>query len=81
MFAEVVWKQIEKKQLRGVNAVNSAQITKLGETMTDETLGRALFELAAAARAQGLDPEGALRRITNEVMQDVENHPQASTNS
>ncbi|MBM3865859.1 MAG: MazG family protein, partial [Verrucomicrobia bacterium] len=37
-----------------------------------EQLGRQLFELVAAARARGLDPEGALRRHTAGVMQAVE---------
>ena len=72
MFAEAVWKQIEKKQLPAADAVDVARVRALGPTLTDETLGRKLFELAAAARAGGFDPEGALRRHTDRVMQAVE---------
>ena len=67
MFAEAVWKQIEKKQLPAEGAVDVAQVRALGPRLTDELLGRMLFELAAAARAQGLDPEGALRRHAESV--------------
>jgi len=31
-----------------------------------------LFEITAAARARGLDPEGALRKETDRVIRDVE---------
>jgi XTP/dITP diphosphohydrolase/tetrapyrrole methylase family protein/MazG family protein len=44
----------------------------LGSRLDDESLGRALFEIAAAARARGLDPEGALRRYSEGVMRAVE---------
>jgi XTP/dITP diphosphohydrolase/tetrapyrrole methylase family protein/MazG family protein len=44
----------------------------LSESLDAETLGRALFELAAAARAKGLDPEGAVRLHATRVMRDVE---------
>ena len=36
------------------------------------TLGEQLFALAAAARERGLDPEGALRRRSDRVMQEVD---------
>ena len=72
MFAEAVWKQIEKKNLPAAGAVDTAQVAALGRELDEAELGRRLFELAAAARAQGLDPEGALRRHATQVMRDVE---------
>lgn len=72
MFAEAVWKQIEKKKLPAGGSVNEAAIRMLGSELNDEELGRRLFELAAAARAKGLDPEGALRLHATQVMRDVE---------
>lgn len=72
MFAEAVWKQIEKKKLPAAGIVDAAAIRSLGTELTEETLGRRLFELAAAARAKGLDPEGALRLEATRVMQAVE---------
>ena len=50
---------------------------QLGAELNDESLGLRLFELAAAARAQGLDPEGALRRHANRVMCRVEENARA----
>jgi XTP/dITP diphosphohydrolase/tetrapyrrole methylase family protein/MazG family protein len=40
--------------------------------LDEAMLGRMLFELAAAARVKGLDPEGALRLHATMVMSDVE---------
>jgi XTP/dITP diphosphohydrolase/tetrapyrrole methylase family protein/MazG family protein len=71
MFAEAVWKQIEKKQLPAAGVVDTGRVAELGRELDDAALGRRLFELAAAARAKGLDPEGALRRHAAGVMRDV----------
>ena len=72
MFAEAIWKQIEKKSLPSEGIVDAAQIQALGRHLDEATLGRMLFEIAAAARAKGLDPEGALRLHATRVMRDVE---------
>ena len=72
MLAEAVWKQIEKKSLPAEGAADVAKIQALGAALDDETLGKALFELCAAARTKGLDPEGALRRESDRVMRMVE---------
>jgi MazG family protein len=72
MFAEAIWKQIEKNQLPADGVVDVAQVKALGAQLDEAKLGRMLFELTAAAREKGLDPEGALRLHTRRVMQDVE---------
>jgi len=72
MFAEAVWKQIGKKKLPAGGAVDTAGVWALGAGLSAEELGRRLFELAAAARVNGLDPEGALRLHATKVMRDVE---------
>jgi XTP/dITP diphosphohydrolase/tetrapyrrole methylase family protein/MazG family protein len=72
MFAEAVWKQIEKKQLPAEGIVDVAQVRALGRQLDPESLGRMLFELTAAAREKGLDPEGALRLHATNVMREVE---------
>ena len=72
MFAETVWKQIEKKNLPADGIVDVAQVKALGAQLDDAMLGKMLFELTAAARAKGLDPEGALRLHATQVMRDVE---------
>ena len=72
MFAEAVWKQIEKKHLPADGIVDVAQVQALGRQLDEATLGRMLFELTAAARTKGLDPEGALRMHATKVMHEVE---------
>lgn len=78
MLAEAVWKQIEKKSLPAEGAADSERIRALGAELDDARLGRALFELCAAAREKGLDPEGALRRESDRVMRTVEARAKAS---
>jgi XTP/dITP diphosphohydrolase/tetrapyrrole methylase family protein/MazG family protein len=72
MYAEAVWKQIEKKKLDAAGRVDGGEIRRLGADLTEETLGRRLFELAAAAHDKGLDPEGALRQETSRVVRETE---------
>ena len=74
MFAEAVWKQIEKKALPLPEAivVDVAQVKALGARLTEAELGKMLFEVTAAARAKGLDPEAALRLHATKVMRAVE---------
>jgi XTP/dITP diphosphohydrolase/tetrapyrrole methylase family protein/MazG family protein len=72
MLAETVWKQIEKKKLPVPATIDVTRVKALGAELTDEKLGKLLFEIAAACRAQGLDPEGALRRYAGAVVKDVE---------
>jgi XTP/dITP diphosphohydrolase/tetrapyrrole methylase family protein/MazG family protein len=72
MYAEAVWKQVEKKQLQVASRVDDGRIRQLAADLTEETLGRRLFELAAAAKARGLDPEAALRHETSRIVQAAE---------
>ena len=72
MFAETVWKQIEKKSLPADGVVDTAQVKALGAQLDEAMLGKILFEITAAARVKGLDPEGALRLHATQVMRDVE---------
>ena len=74
MFAEAVWKQIEKKALPvpEESVVDVAQVKALGSRLTEAELGKMLFEVTAAARSKGLDPEGALRVHATKVMRAVE---------
>lgn len=78
MFAEAIWKQIEKKRLPVGEVVDTAQVQAVGRQLTEESLGRMLFELTAAARLKGLDPEGSLRLHAAKVMRAVEQNVTAS---
>ncbi|MBI5382670.1 MAG: MazG family protein [Opitutae bacterium] len=78
MYAEAIWKQIEKKKLPADGLVDRARIAQLAAELDDAALGRMLFEIAAACRAKELDPEGALRREVLRVKSEVEQRVAAS---
>lgn len=72
MFAEAIWKQVEKKQLPAHGIVDTAAVAALSSDLDAATLGRRLFELTAAAKQRGLDPEAALRLHATSVMHAIE---------
>jgi len=61
-YAYNVYKQIDKKQLPVEGEFALAAVDELADGLTEADAGRALFELAAACRKAGIDPETALRR-------------------
>jgi len=72
MFAEEVAKRIEQQQLPADGAVDAVRIGHLASGLTAAAAGRQLYELVAACRQRGLDPESALRQECDRVMHDVE---------
>lgn len=72
MFAEDVAKRIEKQKLPADGVVDVAAMAQRADGLTPEAVGRELFEIAAACRARGIDPEMALRRECDRVMREVE---------
>lgn len=62
--ARDVWKAVKKKNLDAGTAADCAKIDALAAALTEESAGTALFEIAAACRQAGIDPESALRRKT-----------------
>ncbi len=72
LTAREVWKQIRKKQLDAGSAVDVAQVDAAAHGLTEEAAGRRLFELVAACRDAGIDPDSALRRRTARVVAEAE---------
>ena len=72
LFAEEVAKRITKNNLPASGALNEARTARLANELSEESAGRRLFELAAACRQRGIDPETALRKECDRVMSDVE---------
>lgn len=62
--AREVWKAVTKKNLPTGASVDRRKIDALAGTLDEESAGTALFEIAAACRQAGIDPESALRRKT-----------------
>ncbi|MEN9404939.1 MAG: Nucleoside triphosphate pyrophosphohydrolase/pyrophosphatase MazG [Verrucomicrobiota bacterium] len=72
MFAEAVIKQIEKKSLPAEGVIDLPAIAQTAAGLDEIAAGRRLFELAAACRQAGIDPEMALRKECDRVMRVVE---------
>lgn len=72
LTAREVWKQVEKKSLPHAGSVDDARVAALAQNLDEEGAGKALFELVAACRKAGVDPESALRRHTQKVKDEAE---------
>lgn len=73
MFARGIYKELVKNTLVEKSGLNAEEIRDLAGRLDEASLGRDLFHLAAAARERGLDPESALRRFTQSLIDRNEN--------
>ena len=72
MFAKDVYKQIQMLALPAEAAIDQAAIKTLSDTLDEATLGKQLFEIAAACRTKGIDPESTLRCYTQKLVDTLE---------
>lgn len=70
-YAHDVYKQIAKQQLPVEGEFDASAVDARAETLTEASAGRALFELAAACRKAGIDPESALRRYASDTQEAI----------
>jgi XTP/dITP diphosphohydrolase/tetrapyrrole methylase family protein/MazG family protein len=70
--ARDVYKQIQKMDLDPRELANKEVISTRAESLSEASAGKQLFELAAACREAGIDPESALRRYANQVVESIE---------
>ncbi len=80
MFAVDIFKQIEKKTLTTGELIDRSSIDRIAETIDEESAGMLLFEIAAACRMKGIDPESAVRRFSMAVRDETESLPSQPTN-
>jgi len=78
LWAREIFKQIDKKKLPADGVVDVETVAKLAKGLDEATAGQKLFELTAACRQAGIDPESALRRHTRAVIDAVEEKSHAS---
>jgi MazG family protein len=78
MYAEAVWKQMGKRGLEAGSGVDLGRVQRLAADLDPETLGRMLFEIAAAAQSRGMDPEDSLRRHADGLKRNVERRVQGA---
>lgn len=72
LFAKHIFKQLQKKSLETSAGLDTSVIAVSAEGLSEASLGKQLFTLAAAARLQGLDPESALRRYSQNLVDQLE---------
>lgn len=72
MYAKDVFKQIQKQSMDVSGLVDLDAIQAQADALDEALLGQQLFEIAAACRGRGIDPESALRRYTQNVVDALE---------
>ena len=72
MFAKDVFKQIQKQSMPAGELIDLAAIDALSDTLDEATVGKQLFEIEAACRSKGIDPESALRRYAQKLVDTLE---------
>ena len=70
--ARDVYKQIQKKDLDPGELADKGEIEASSAALDEASAGKQLFELAAACRVAGIDPESALRRYANQIVDSIE---------
>lgn len=68
LFAHDVFKQVRKQEMDPGDAFDAAVVATIAKGLDEASAGRRLFELAAACRLAGIDPESALRREASRVV-------------
>ncbi len=74
MFAQDVYKQVQKQAMDASDVIDEGGIAMMSAALADDeaALGKQLFEIAAACRIKQIDPESALRRYTQNVVDTLE---------
>tara|TARA_Y100000385_G_scaffold234644_1_gene248011 strand:- start:476 stop:1177 length:702 start_codon:yes stop_codon:yes gene_type:complete len=72
LFAYDIYKRAEKANVHTKMTLTEKKIDLLYKDLDEEKAGRALFELVAACRKSGLDPEASLRSFASKQMKEVE---------
>ena len=75
LFANDIYKRAEKADVEDLFSLDKGKIDSMTQNLDQEKAGRALFELVAACRKSGLDPEACLRDFASKQMQKAEHTP------
>lgn len=76
MYAQDVYKQILKQKMDASDVIDTGGIAMTAKALADDelALGKQLFEIAAACRIKKLEPETALRRYAQNVVDQLESN-------
>lgn len=72
MYAGKVLKQIRKQELYHESLPVEADLNAMSEDLDEAEAGELLFQMVAACRQAGIDPESALRRHTSKLIREIE---------
>jgi XTP/dITP diphosphohydrolase/tetrapyrrole methylase family protein/MazG family protein len=72
MYAGKVLKQIRKQELHHDSLPVEADLNAMSEDLDEAEAGELLFQMVAACRQAGIDPESALRRHTSKLIREIE---------
>ena len=72
LFANDIYKRAEKANVNGEISLDWNNVDTQSQGMDEEKAGQALFELVAACRNVGLDPESCLRSFASNQMKKLE---------
>ena len=67
LLAREIWKQVQKKAINIGTAVDRGAVATKATGLTEAQAGQQLFEIIAACRNAGIDPDSALRRFVDSV--------------
>jgi XTP/dITP diphosphohydrolase/tetrapyrrole methylase family protein/MazG family protein len=72
LFAYDIYKRAEKANIHNQMNLAEKKIDLLSQDLDKEKAGRVLFEIVAACRRSGLDPEASLRSFASKQMKELE---------
>jgi XTP/dITP diphosphohydrolase/tetrapyrrole methylase family protein/MazG family protein len=72
LFAYDIYKRAEKANIHNQMNLAEKKIDLLSQDLDEEKAGRVLFEIVAACRRSGLDPEASLRSFASKQMKELE---------
>jgi len=72
LFAYDIYKRAEKANVHTKMTLTEKKIDLLSQDLDEVKAGRAFFELVAACRKSGFDPEASLRSFASKQMKEVE---------
>jgi XTP/dITP diphosphohydrolase/tetrapyrrole methylase family protein/MazG family protein len=81
LLALEVYKQIHKKSLPAEGLIDESAVARAADGLDEAEAGRKFFELVAACRRAGIDPESALRREVARITSAVERRAQPVSTS
>jgi len=75
LTAREVFKQIKKQDLHS-DLIDEEVLDKQSKNLTEEEIGKELFDLIAASKLADIDPESALRRYSQKIINEIEDRKQ-----